>query len=226
MAAWRVSTFVRVSAGAVEDLKNYALKEKASNKRKKRNRMDKNNADGIYSMKDSELRHCHYNARKLVEKLYRYGVEFPQERDCILRELLGSAGSNLRIKDGFQCDLGFNIHIGDNFLANYNLTILDMAKVTIGNNVWIGPNVGLYAVSHPVDAELRLKMLGIAQPITIGNNVWIGGNSTILMNVTIGDNCVIGAGSVVTKSIPANCIAYGNPCRIAKKLPDTDQEPE
>lgn len=77
-------------------------------------------------------------------------------------------------------------------------------------------NVGLYAVSHPLEAEQRLEMLGIAQPITIGNNVWIGGNSTVLMNVTIGDNCVIGAGSVVTKSIPANCIAYGNPCKIIK----------
>lgn len=95
----------------------------------------KNNTDGIYKMTNPELKRCHYNARRLVEKLYRYGVERPKKRDRILRKLLGSAGSNLKIKDGFQCDLGINIHIGDNFLANYNLTILDMAKVTIGNNV-------------------------------------------------------------------------------------------
>lgn len=106
--------------------------------------------------------------------------------------------------------------MGDGFLTNYNVTILDMAPVRIGNNVWLGPNVGLYAVAHPMEAAGRERRLGIAKPITIGDNVWIGGNSVVLMGVTIGRNAVIGAGSVVTRDIPDNAVAAGNPAKVIR----------
>ena len=111
---------------------------------------------------------------------------------------------------------GVNIQVGDGFLTNYTVTILDMAPVRIGNNVWLGPNVGLYAVAHPMEAAGRERRLGIAKPITIGDNVWIGGNSVVLMGVTIGRNAVIGAGSVVTRDIPDNAVAAGNPAKVIR----------
>ncbi len=136
----------------------------------------------------------------------------------IIRELFGQTGSNFTIVQPFRCDYGYNITIGDNFFSNFNLTILDCAKVTIGNNVFIGPNVGLFTVNHPLEFWLRNKELEIAHPITLGDNVWIGGNVVVNPGVTIGDNSVIGAGSVVTKNIPDNVVAAGNPCRIIKQI--------
>ena len=112
--------------------------------------------------------------------------------------------------------MGYNISIGDNFYANHNCVILDEAEVTFGNQVFIGPNVGIYTAGHPIDVERRNKHLEFARPIKIGNNVWIGGNVCILPGVTIGDNVTIGAGSVVTKDIPSNVTAFGNPCKVYK----------
>ena len=119
-----------------------------------------------------------------------------------------------------MCDYGYNIEIGENFYSNHNLIILDANKVKFGNNVFIAPNCGFYTAGHPLDYEIRNKGLEYAKPITVGNNVWIGGNVIVLPGVTIGDNVIIGAGSVVTKDIPDNKIAYGNPCRIIR---DNDQ---
>ena len=121
-----------------------------------------------------------------------------------------------------MCDYGYNIHIGENFYANHGLLILDAARVEIGDNVYIAPNCNIYTASHPLNIEERNKGLEYAYPVKIGNNVWIGGNVTILPGVTIGDNTTIGAGSVVTKDIPANVVAYGNPCRVAKKIWNVD----
>ncbi|MBP3284244.1 MAG: sugar O-acetyltransferase [Clostridia bacterium] len=117
----------------------------------------------------------------------------------------------------FYCDYGFNIEIGENFYSNHNLVILDANKVKIGDYVQIGPNCGIYTSGHPLDSETRMK-LEFAKPITIGNHVWLGGNVCVMPGVTIGDNTVIGAGSVVTKDIPANVVAVGNPCRVIKKI--------
>jgi len=171
-----------------------------------------------YKMNDPELMQIHERALGLLEKLKSCPASETEEKDKILRELFGSAGKNLMIKPGFLCDMGINIHVGDNFLTNYNVTILDMAPVRIGDNCWFGPNVGIYAVAHPMEAAGRKEMLGIALPVTIGDNVWIGGNSVVLMGVTIGHNVVIGAGSVVTKDIPDNAVAVGNPARIIKYI--------
>lgn len=172
----------------------------------------------FYQMNDAEINRIHKKTLILLEKLNACSITQEVERDNLLRELFGSAGKNLMIKPGFLCDMGVNIHVGDNFLTNYNVTILDMATVTIGNDCMFGPNVGLYAVAHPMDAAGRKQMLGIAKPITVGNNVWIGGNSVVLMGVTIGNNAIIGAGSVVTKDVPENALVAGNPARVIKYI--------
>lgn len=124
----------------------------------------------------------------------------------------------------FQCDYGYNIKLGKCFYCNHNLTVLDCAKVTIGDYVFIAPNCCISAAGHAIDVEQRNKGLEIALPITIGNNVWIGANVCILPGVTIGDNTVIGAGSVVNKNIPSNVIAAGNPCRVIRAVTEDDKK--
>lgn len=139
-------------------------------------------------------------------------------RRNLIQKILGSVKNDFLIEQPFFCDYGYNVHIGDNFYANYNLTILDEAPVTFGDNVFVAPNCGFYTAGHPIDAEERNKGLEYARPITIGNNVWIGANVCVLPGVTIGDSCVIGAGSVVTKDIPPYSVAAGNPCKIIKTI--------
>lgn len=140
------------------------------------------------------------------------------EREALLRRILGSTGKNLLIEQPFYCDYGYNIHVGENFYANFNLVILDEAPVRFGANVFIAPNCGFYTAGHPLEASERNKGLEYARPITVGNNVWFGAHVTVLPGVTIGDNCVIGAGSVVCKDIPANSLAVGNPCRVIRSI--------
>ena len=180
--------------------------------------LEKLNRGEYYSMDDPEIAKIHYRAATLCQQFNALPITESEEREKVLRRLFGSAGKNLSIKPGFFCDLGINLHVGDNFLTNYNVTILDMAPVTIGNNTWIGPGVGIYAVAHPMEAAGRMDRLGIAKPITIGDNVWVGGNSTIVMGVTIGNNVIIGAGSVVTHDIPDNAVAVGNPARVIRYM--------
>ena len=141
-----------------------------------------------------------------------------QERRDFLAKIFGKIGEKCNILPPFKCDYGFHIEVGENFFANYNFIVLDGNYVRIGDNVWIAPNVGIYAAGHPLDVKDRIDGWEYAYPVTIGNNVWIGGSSTILGGVTIGDNSVIGAGSVVTRDIPENTIAFGNPCRPHRKI--------
>ncbi len=155
-------------------------------------------------------------------KTYKYNLLSPEkeeEKKSLLKELLGKTGENYTIISPFYCDYGYNIEIGENFFANMNLVILDGAKVTIGNNVFIAPNVGIYTAGHQLDPKERAQGLEYAYPVSIGNDVWIGGNTVILPGINIGDNCVIGAGSVVTKDIPANSMAVGNPCKVIRQAP-------
>jgi len=141
-----------------------------------------------------------------------------EKRVAIIKKMFGKTEKSFLIEQPFYCDYGYNIEIGENFYANVNCIILDEAKVSFGNNVFIAPGCGFYTAEHPLDVEQRNKGLEYARPITIGNNVWIGAQSIILSGVTIGDNCVIGAGSVVTHDIPDNVVAVGNPCRVLKDI--------
>ncbi len=141
-----------------------------------------------------------------------------EERDVLIRKILGKAGKNIFIEQQFWCDYGFNIEVGDNFYANHGLVILDGAKVTFGNNVFIAPQCGFYTAGHPLDFETRNKGLEYALPITVGDNVWIGGMVSVMPGVKIGSGSVIGGGSVVIKDIPENVLAVGNPCRVIRKL--------
>lgn len=141
-----------------------------------------------------------------------------EEQLKILDVLLGSHGKNLNMQQGFHCDYGKNIHVGDDFMTNYNVTILDVAAVHIGNSCLIGPNTLIATVGHPLDKEGRRERIGICKPITIGDDVWIGGNATILPGVNIGNNVIVAAGAVVTKDIPDNCIVGGVPAKKIKNL--------
>lgn len=168
--------------------------------------------------KDKELYEDRLKAKTLC---YEYNNLPPRqigERKALLKKILGSVREHYWIEQPFVCDYGYNIEIGNNFYANHNLIILDCAKVSFGNNVFIAPNCGFYTACHPIDTIMRIEGFEYALPINVGNNVWIGGNVTVLAGVTIGNNSVIGAGSVVTNDIPANVVAVGNPCRVIKEI--------
>lgn len=161
------------------------------------------------------------------ELIYEYNNLRPSERERkfeLIKEILGKTGDYVNIEAPFHCDYGKNIEVGEEFFANYNFTVLDVAKVTIGDYAQIAPNVSIYTAGHPIHPDSRNSGYEYGIPVTIGNNVWIGGNSVILPGVTIGDNVVIGAGSVVTKDIPDNMIAAGNPCKVIREITEADRD--
>lgn len=161
------------------------------------------------------------------KQIHAFNLLPPEEEDRaeeMIRALLGKAGKDAWINAPFHCDYGYNIEVGDNFFANYNLTILDVAKVVIGNNVQIAPNVSIYTAGHPVHPDSRSSGYEYGIPVTIGDNVWIGGDVVILPGVTIGSSSVIGAGSVVTKDVPEWVIAAGNPCKVVRKITEEDRK--
>ena len=154
--------------------------------------------------------------------LYEFNSLRPSESQRmkeILKGLFGKVGDDdFLINQPFRCDYGKQISIGKRFFANFNFTVLDEAYVTIGDDCFIGPNVSIYTACHSTDPVERNTRQEWAKPVTIGNNVWIGGSVTILPGVTIGDNVTIGAGSVVTRDIPSNTVAVGNPCKVVKNM--------
>lgn len=160
------------------------------------------------------------------KKIYEYNRLEPgsPRQDSLIREILGKTGEHVFVEQPFRCDYGTNIEVGEGFYANYNLTVLDVGKVTIGDNVQCAPNVSIYTAGHPLHPDSRNSGYEYGIPITIGNNVWLGGNVILLPGVTIGDNCVIGAGSVVTRDIPANSLAAGNPCRVLREITEADRD--
>ena len=167
---------------------------------------------------DRQLIEERLRCKRLCFEYNRLDPGLEERREEMLRRLLGKTGKNFLIEQPFLCDYGYNIGIGENFYANVNCVILDEAAVTFGDNVFIGPNCAFYTAAHPLDTGDRRLGLEFARPISVGSDVWIGGNVVVLPGVTIGDGCVIGAGSVVTRDLPACCLAFGNPCRVIRRL--------
>ncbi len=170
-----------------------------------------------YNASDEELVRERDYAKNLTFEFNHTRPSEKEKRQEIIKQLIKARGS-FHIEAPFYCDYGYNIEVGENFYANYGCIILDVNKVWIGNNVLLAPNVQIYTAAHPIDPMERLMGKEFAKPIVIGNNVWIGGGTIICPGVRIGDNVTIGAGSVVTKDIPENVIAVGNPCKIIREI--------
>lgn len=176
-------------------------------------------AGELYSANDRELILLRWRAQRLCRKINRFStMPFYPLKKRLLRKLFGKCGRNAYIEAPFHCDYGFNISVGDSFYANAGCIFLDVTPILIGDNVMFGPNVQLYAATHPLSPQERLKGEEYGKPISVGDNVWIGGNTVIMPGVFVGKNSVIGAGSVVTKDIPENVVAFGNPCRVYKQI--------
>ncbi len=178
----------------------------------------------LYIANDEELEQDNLKAQMLTYEYNNTTVMDSERRKKIQKELFKHIGRNPVIIPTFRCDYGSNISIGDNFFANYDCIIIDVCDVTIGNNVFFAPRVCVFTAAHPIDAEIRNTLLEYGKPITIGDNVWIGGNTVINPGVTIGSNVVIGSGSVVTKDIPDNVVAAGNPCKILRNITEEDKK--
>lgn len=183
-----------------------------------RSEREKMIAGDMYQAYDPELVEARKHARCQLRRYNASTEDQAPYRLSLLTEMFGSVEGRLEIEPPFRCDYGFNIHAGDGVYMNFDCVILDCAEVRIGRNVMMGPGVHIYAAAHPLDAHERIKGPEFARPVTIGDNVWLGGRSIICPGVTIGENTTIGAGSVVTKDIPANVLAAGNPCRVIRPL--------
>ncbi len=180
--------------------------------------------NGMLYCLDSELLQAHYNSKRITRLLNSTLETERDRRKELVHELFASAGEGSYIEPPFYCDYGCNTKVGKSFYCNYDCVFLDCGAITIGDHVMLGPKVALYAVNHPIDPAVRDLHQDFPLPITIGNHVWIGGSTVVCPGVTIGDNTVIGAGSVVTKDIPANVVAAGNPCRVIRPITQADTD--
>lgn len=173
---------------------------------------------------DPKLQELHFTNLHRLWKLNQCDPLDKEKRRQLLKEAVPNAGEGFYAQSPFHCDYGFNIHTGKNVYINYNCVILDVGRVTIGSGVMIGPNVAIYAVGHPIHPEPRVQgKLDYGREVVIGDNVWIGGNSVLNPGVHIGENTVIGSGSVVTRDIPANVVAFGNPCRVYRAITEAEK---
>jgi maltose O-acetyltransferase len=175
-------------------------------------------AGEMYDPAGPELLKQRENARRLVRLINQTTEKEGDIRISLLKELFGSTGDNLFLEPAFRCDYGYNIHVGENFFANFECVILDVCKVRIGNNCMLAPGVHIYTAAHPLNPTERNSGREFGKPVTIGNNVWIGGGAIINPGVNIGDNAVIASGAVVTKDVPENVVVGGNPAKILKSI--------
>ena len=178
-------------------------------------------AGHIYKL-DEELFAAHLNSKRLTRLLNATLESEVDRRKALTQELFGQAGEDAYIEPPFYCDYGYNVTVGKKFFCNYDCVFLDCGKITIGDYVMLGPKVQIYAVSHPIDPQVRQLNHDLGIPVTVGSNVWIGGGSILCPGCSVGDNTIIGAGSVVTKDIPANVVAAGNPCRVIRPITEED----
>lgn len=177
---------------------------------------------GLAFISDKDVFDQQKRARVLTQKLNTIDRSNYDGINKLVKELFGKS-DGVFLNPPFYCDYGFNIETGKNLFVNYNCTFIDVAKVKIGGNCFIAPNVSIYTAGHPIHTVSRNSMYEYGKEVTIGDNCWIGGNSVICPGVHIGNNVVIGAGSIVTKDIPDMVVAAGNPCRIIKKISDDDK---
>ena len=177
-------------------------------------------AGEMYDALDPQLTAERRRARDLCKSLNETHDNEQELRERIIRELLGSAGEAVWIEPPFHCDYGSNITLGSKVFFNFNCVILDPAAVLIGSNVLFGPAVQVYTATHPMSALKRRTGREFARPVKVGSDVWVGGGAIICPGVRIGSRSIIGAGSVVTRDIPADVFASGNPCRIIRQLDD------
>jgi maltose O-acetyltransferase len=175
-------------------------------------------ASEMYNPMDAQLIEDRHKARSLFHTINTMTEDSKVERDKLFYELIKNSGKDLYIEPPFYCDYGYNIKLGKGVYMNFNCCILDVAKVNIGNNTMIGPNVQIYTATHPLEATVRNSGREFAKPISIGENVWVGGNAVICPGVTIGNNVVIGASAVVTKDFPNDVFIGGNPAKIIKDI--------
>jgi len=172
----------------------------------------------LYIAADSELVKDRENARRLT-RLYNLTLETEgTKRTKLLKELFGSTGENIYIEPNFRCDYGYNIHVGENFYANFDCVFLDVCEIRIGKNCMIAPGVHIYTATHPLNPIERISGAEFGAPVQIGENVWIGGRAIINPGVKIGNNVVIASGAVVTKDVPDNVVVGGNPARVIKNI--------
>ena len=169
---------------------------------------------------DEELARERIGAKDLCHRYNQLSPSDTSARQELMRRLLGKTGKSFLIEAPFWCDYGYNIEVGEDFYANHGVIILDAAKVTFGDNVFVGPSCGFNTAGHPIDSERRNRGLEYALPITVGDNVWFGAGVQVMPGVTIGSNVVIGGGSVVVKDIPDGVVAVGNPCKVIRKITD------
>ena len=172
----------------------------------------------LYDALDEQLSAERTTARLLIQQLNHSSPDEPLTIAAVLNKLLPNAGKDLWIQPPFFCDYGYNIEAGEKVFFNFNCVVLDVMKVRIGSRTLFGPNVQIYTATHPINFAERATGLEYAKPITIGEDVWVGGSVVICPGVTIGHRCVIGAGSVVTKDIPDDVFAAGNPCKVIRSL--------
>jgi maltose O-acetyltransferase len=183
-----------------------------------RTELQKMLAGELYIAADPELTALRKRARRLTRDYNQTTEDEETRRRSLLQELFGRVGPRVEIEPPFRCDYGRNIFAGDGLYLNFGCVILDCAEVHLGESVFCGPNVQIYAAHHPIDPELRAAGPELATPVRIGDRVWIGGGAILCPGVTIGANSVIGAGSVVVRDIPPNVVAVGNPCRVVRAL--------
>lgn len=175
-------------------------------------------AGELYDPADPLLVERRAQARALTFAFNQCPPSERTEKVRLLKSLFGSCGKQINIEPSFQCDYGCNIHVGENFYANYHCVILDVAEVRMGNNCMLGPQVGIYTATHPLDPDERNRGRELGKAVTVGDNCWIGGHAVINPGVTLGNNVVVASGAVVTKSFPDNVVIAGNPARVIKTL--------